>query len=135
MSYRRCNGDEKEMTNSRLLRLYCFAVIFVPLISLAQSSVTHSAGLGDNLPSQACKACPGSEWHDAKKIMFPDGLVILTGLNEALFKLKRDGNIGTYRTGSGKSIQIMRTRYFKYFSLDNLSNHNWLLTTVTENPE
>jgi len=69
--------------NFRLMRLRCFAIIFVPLVSFAQSPVTHSAGLGDNLPSQACKACPGSEWYDAINIMFSDDIVTFTGLNEA----------------------------------------------------
>lgn len=57
--------------------------LLLPCFIHAQSPVTHSAGLGENVPSLACLACPGSEWTNEVNITTEDDSVTSTVLSPA----------------------------------------------------
>ncbi|MEO7524480.1 MAG: T9SS type A sorting domain-containing protein [Ferruginibacter sp.] len=58
-----------------------FVLLLLPCVIHAQSPVTHSAGTGENVPSLACLACPGTEWNNVLNISAEDGKVASTVLN------------------------------------------------------
>ncbi|MGB4850256.1 MAG: hypothetical protein WBP41_20190 [Saprospiraceae bacterium] len=60
-----------------------FAILLLPCFIYAQSPVMHSAGIGENVPSLACLACPGSEWTDEMNITTEDDSVTSTVLSPA----------------------------------------------------
>ncbi|MEP6793397.1 MAG: hypothetical protein ABJB16_03660 [Saprospiraceae bacterium] len=58
-------------------------ILLLPIFTHAQTPVTHSAGLGENVPSLACLACPGSEWNHEMNITTEDDSVASTVLSPA----------------------------------------------------
>lgn len=58
-------------------------VFLLPLFIHAQTPVTHSAGVGENVPSLACLACSGSEWNSEMNISAADDSVASTVLSPA----------------------------------------------------
>jgi len=62
-------------------KLCLISLLFISVFSFGQSSVTHSAGVGEELPSPACKSCPGTDWNYPENITMEDGSVTTTGLN------------------------------------------------------
>ncbi len=63
------------------MRNYLILCLVFPCLIHAQSPVTHSAGMGDNLPSLACLACAGAEWNNVSNIKAEDDSVATTVLN------------------------------------------------------
>jgi hypothetical protein len=61
-------------------KLY-FIILLFPILSQAQSPVTHSAGAGSEIPAFACKACIGTDWFYAENITKADDSVTTAGLN------------------------------------------------------
>jgi hypothetical protein len=57
--------------------LYLFSWLFV-----ANAQVTNSAGYGEEIPSAACLACPGTDWNNLENITMADGKLATTGLSE-----------------------------------------------------
>lgn len=60
------------------MRYYLFAFLLLPGFFQAQSPVTHSSGMGDNVPSLACLACVGTEWNNVWNIQAADDSVATT---------------------------------------------------------
>ncbi len=57
--------------------------LLLPCFIYAQSPVTHSADVGENVPSLACLACAGSEWTKEMNITAEDDSVTSTVLSPA----------------------------------------------------
>jgi hypothetical protein len=55
-------------------------LLLSPFFTSGQSPITHSAGYGDEIPSPACLACPGSDWMDLQNITSEDGKLTTVGL-------------------------------------------------------
>jgi len=62
-------------------KLY-FIILLLPFFSKAQSPVTHSAGVGDEIPDFSCLACIGTDWFNTENITKADDSVSTAGLNE-----------------------------------------------------
>ena len=60
------------------MQKYFISILLLPLFAHAQSPVTHSAGFGENVPSLACLACPGTEWNNPTNIKAEDDSVATT---------------------------------------------------------
>lgn len=62
-----------------------FAFLLLPMLSSAQSPVIHSAGFGEEWPSSACLACPGTDWNNPENITNADDSASVTGLDGSGF--------------------------------------------------
>ncbi len=56
-------------------------LLLLPFGSHEQTSVTNSAGSGEEVPSAACLACAGTDWINPDNISSADDSVATTGLN------------------------------------------------------
>ncbi len=65
------------------MKVFYFNILLVllPFGSHEQTSVTNSAGMGEEIPSPACLACIGTDWYKPGNISTPDDSLATTGLN------------------------------------------------------
>src|SRR5258706_14184504 len=82
-------GDERNWgsktrhvkTKSIQMKKLFYVIFLLPLISQMNAQVTSSAGFGEEIPSAACLACPGTDWNNLENITMADGYLATTGVS------------------------------------------------------